>query len=105
MIVIHSVYTSGEFEAQAHVPKPVLVWLHGGGYFGGSAIGYHGNDGYDGKYPLQRAAGGLVVVVPQYRLAMFGFLPGKEVHDAGAANAGLRKSAFSSDSNRLNTDR
>lgn len=104
MIVIHSVYTSGEFEAQAHVPKPVLVWLHGGGYFGGSAIGYHGNDGYDGKYPLQRAAGGLVVVVPQYRLAMFGFLPGKEVHEAGAANAGLRESTFSSDSIRLYTD-
>ncbi|KAL1751678.1 Alpha/Beta hydrolase protein [Schizophyllum commune] len=89
-----NVYTSGEFEAQAHVPKPVLVWLHGGGYFGGSAIGYHGNDGYDGKYPLQRAAGGLVVVVPQYRLAMFGFLPGKEVHEAGAANAGLLDQQF-----------
>ncbi|KAI5890824.1 alpha/beta-hydrolase [Schizophyllum commune H4-8] len=89
-----NVYTSGDFEAQAREPKPVLVWFHGGGYFSGSAIGYHGNDGYDGKYPLKRANGGLVVVVPQYRLGMFGFLPGKEVHDAGAANAGLLDQQF-----------
>ncbi|KAL1725215.1 Alpha/Beta hydrolase protein [Schizophyllum commune] len=89
-----NIYTSGDFEAQAREPKPVLVWLHGGGYFSGSAIGYHGNDGYDGQYPLKRANGGLVVVVPQYRLGMFGFLPGKEVNDAGAANAGLLDQQF-----------
>ncbi|KAL1663518.1 Alpha/Beta hydrolase protein [Schizophyllum commune] len=89
-----NVYTSDDFETQAREPKPVLVWLHGGGYFSGSAIGYHGNDGYDGKYPLKRANGGLVVVVPQYRLGMFGFLPGKEVHESGAANAGLLDQQF-----------
>ncbi|KAL1673862.1 Alpha/Beta hydrolase protein [Schizophyllum commune] len=89
-----NVYTSGDFEAQAREPIPVLVWLHGGGYFSGSAIGYHGNDGYDGKYPLKRANGGLVVVVPQYRLGMFGFLPGKEVHESGASNAGLLDQQF-----------
>ena len=48
-------------------PRPVLFWIHGGGYTGGSgstAI-------YDGA---QLAADGAVVVTINYRLNVFGFL-------------------------------
>ena len=48
-------------------PRPVLFWIHGGGYTGGSgstAI-------YDGT---QLAADGAVVVTINYRLNVFGFL-------------------------------
>lgn len=60
-------------------PKPVLVWLHGGGLVGGA-----GSD-YDAR---RLAVGGdLVVVAPNYRLGVFGFFghPGLE----GSAGFGL----------------
>lgn len=52
---------------ETHQPRPVLFWIHGGGYTGGSgstAI-------YDGT---QLAADGAVVVTINYRLNVFGFL-------------------------------
>ncbi|MCE2540482.1 MAG: carboxylesterase family protein [Acidobacteria bacterium] len=58
-------------------PRPVLFWIHGGGYTGGSgstAI-------YDGT-PL--AADGAVVVTINYRLNVFGFL----AHPALSAHPG-----------------
>ncbi|KAL1742072.1 Alpha/Beta hydrolase protein [Schizophyllum fasciatum] len=81
--------------SQSYEPRPVLVWFHGGGYASGSASGLLGTDIWDGKYPLTRAKGGLVVVVVQYRLGMYGFLAGKEVHAAGGANAGIQDQQFS----------
>lgn len=57
-----------------------------GGYVAGSATGFDGND-------LIRESGeGVVVVVIQYRLGVFGFLPGQKVKNGGALNAGLRGS-------------
>jgi carboxylesterase type B len=56
-----------------------------GGYVGGSASQYPGND------ILREAGGGVVLVVIQYRLGLFGFLPGQKVKDGGVLNAGLRK--------------
>ncbi len=47
-------------------PKPVVVWLHGGGNFGGTA-----SDASASGAGL--AARGLVVVTLNYRLGMFGF--------------------------------
>ena len=56
-----------------------------GGYAFGSAPPYNGND-------LVREAGnGVVAVVIQYRLGVFGFLPGEKVKEGGALNAGLCK--------------
>src|SRR5204862_3528912 len=46
--------------------KPVLVWLHGGGNFGGTA-----SDA--GASGAGLAARGLVVVTTNYRLGLFGF--------------------------------
>ena len=67
----------------------MLVWIHGGGYGAGGATGLAGVDVFDGKYPILRAQGDLVVVVIQYRLGMYGFLAGSDVQAAGAANLGL----------------
>jgi len=48
-------------------PKPVIVWLHGGGNFGGTA-----SDASSSGAGL--AARGLVVVTLNYRVGLFGFL-------------------------------
>ncbi|KAF8183427.1 Alpha/Beta hydrolase protein [Pholiota molesta] len=72
---------------------PVVVWIHGmiwlkyydspyqRRYVGGSASQYPGND------ILREAGGGVVLVVIQYRLGLFGFLPGQKVKDGGVLNA------------------
>ncbi|KAI5832833.1 alpha/beta-hydrolase [Schizophyllum commune Tattone D] len=89
-----NVWTSGNFEGQTKTSKPVLVWIHGGGYGAGGATGLAGVDVFDGKYPIIRAQGDLVVVVIQYRLGMYGFLAGSDVQAAGAANLGLIDQQF-----------
>ena len=50
-------------------PKPVMVWLHGGGFVVGTA----GFQTYDGTQLAK--AGDVVVVSANYRLGMLGFLP------------------------------
>ncbi|MEU3643105.1 carboxylesterase family protein [Lentzea sp. NPDC034063] len=60
--------------------KPVIVWLHGGGYFMGAG------SNYDARRFAER--GDVVVVTVNYRLGIFGFLgmPGL----AGSGTFGLR---------------
>ncbi len=53
--------------AQTAEPRPVLYWIHGGGYTGGSGS----TSIYDGSH---LAADGAVVVTINYRLNVFGFL-------------------------------
>lgn len=48
-------------------PAPVLLWIHGGGFVGGSGAAPH----YDGA---RLAAKGVVVVTINYRLGVFGYL-------------------------------
>ncbi|KAJ7906506.1 Alpha/Beta hydrolase protein [Mycena leptocephala] len=67
---------------------PVLVWIHGGGYVAGRA------SLYDGEDVINQSNRGIVVVVIQYRLGVFGFLPGAEVKKNGALNAGLLDQDF-----------
>ncbi|KXN84321.1 Lipase 4 [Leucoagaricus sp. SymC.cos] len=67
---------------------PVIVWIHGGGYMAGSAFGFDGDD------LIREAGGGVVAVIIQYRLGVFGFLPGQKVHDGGVLNAGLLDQQF-----------
>ncbi|OAX44700.1 alpha/beta-hydrolase, partial [Rhizopogon vinicolor AM-OR11-026] len=62
---------------------PVVVWVHGGGYISGAASGYDGGD------LIKHSNYGVIVVVIQYRLGLFGFLAGKAVKEGGALNAGL----------------
>ena len=52
--------------------KPVMVWLHGGGNYGGTASGAN----FDGESLARR---GVVLVTVNYRLTVFGFLAHPEL--------------------------
>ncbi|CAE6506342.1 unnamed protein product [Rhizoctonia solani] len=67
---------------------PVLVWIHGGGYLFGDAASY------DPTPMIQASKHSFVAVIIQYRLGVFGFLPGSEVKKNGALNAGLLDTEF-----------
>jgi para-nitrobenzyl esterase len=51
---------------------PVIVWIHGGGYYGGTAA----QPGYDGANLAKRGA---IVVTVNYRLGVFGFFSHPEL--------------------------
>lgn len=63
---------------------PVFVWIHGGGYAGGSA------STFDPSSLMKTGKNGFVAVVIQYRLGPFGFLSSEEVRDQGGLNAGIQ---------------
>ncbi|KAJ7775486.1 Alpha/Beta hydrolase protein [Mycena metata] len=67
---------------------PTIVWIHGGGYTSGAASMYPGTD------LISQSQRGVVVVAIQYRLGLFGFLPGSEVKNNGTLNAGLLDQDF-----------
>ncbi|KAJ7692080.1 Alpha/Beta hydrolase protein [Mycena rosella] len=67
---------------------PTLVWIHGGGYLAGAASSFNGED------IIRQSNRGVVVVLIQYRLGVFGFLPGTAVKRDGALNAGLLDQDF-----------
>ncbi|KAE9408462.1 alpha/beta-hydrolase [Gymnopus androsaceus JB14] len=69
-------------------PLPTLVWIHGGGYIMGGADEFSGSD------LLREANNEIVAVIIQYRLGLFGFLPGSEVKANGSLNAGLLDQDF-----------
>ncbi|KAG1888833.1 Alpha/Beta hydrolase protein [Suillus subluteus] len=79
-----NVYTPGsEVVATPGGGLPVVVWIHGGGYIEGAASEFSGADLIiDSSY-------GVITVLVQYRLGLFGFLPGEAVKEGGALNAGL----------------
>ncbi|MEO3760889.1 carboxylesterase family protein [Mycobacterium sp. B14F4] len=63
-------------------PRPVLVWIHGGGFFNGSG------DIYDARRLAGR--GGIVVVTINYRLGALGFLAHPALgRDGAIGNFGL----------------
>ncbi|WP_080059216.1 carboxylesterase/lipase family protein [Spirosoma aerolatum] len=62
-----------------HPTRPVMVWIHGGGYLGGSARGY------DGRVLARK---GVVVVTLNYRLGALGYL----AHPALAAESPHQRS-------------
>jgi len=49
-------------------PKPVMVWIHGGGYFQGSTAQRY----YDGRHLAEN--GDVIVVTVNHRLGVFGFV-------------------------------
>lgn len=59
-------------------PYPVMVWLHGGGYVSSANVQYPGHF---------LAAKDVVVVVPNYRIGIFGFMSTGD--DAARGNYGL----------------
>ncbi|SJK98932.1 uncharacterized protein ARMOST_02209 [Armillaria ostoyae] len=90
-----NVYTPGQLDFHTSGRNlSVVVWLHGGGYDIGGATGFFGNDSYNGNDLVREAGGGVVAVVIQYRLGLFGFLAGESVKAHGALNAGLLDQQF-----------
>ncbi|KAF7343233.1 Carboxylic ester hydrolase [Mycena venus] len=67
---------------------PTLIYIHGGGYFLGSSSQFRGTD------LIAQSNRGVVVVIVQYRLGLFGFLAGNKVKKNGALNAGLLDQEF-----------
>ena len=64
-------------EWPARTGKPVMMWIHGGGNSGGSALGSGGIEPpFDGESLSKR---GVIVVTIQYRLGVFGFLAHPEL--------------------------
>ncbi|KAK0188372.1 alpha/beta-hydrolase [Armillaria mellea] len=67
---------------------PVIVYMHGGGYDAGNTSLYPVQDFVKGSDY------GLVAVSIQYRLGVFGFLPGAALKYGGVLNAGLLDQNF-----------
>ncbi|KAJ7282437.1 Alpha/Beta hydrolase protein [Mycena rebaudengoi] len=67
---------------------PVMVFIHGGGYVGGTSSTFLGSD------ILNQSNRGLVVVLIQYRVGLFGFLAGTAMKKNGALNIGLLDQDF-----------
>lgn len=59
---------------------PVMVWIHGGGFFGGAGS----QPGYDGTRLTQQ---GVIVVTLNYRLGLFGFFAHPELSAESPAKA------------------
>ncbi|KAK0211203.1 Alpha/Beta hydrolase protein [Desarmillaria ectypa] len=84
-----NVYVPGQFDSRSSGRSlPVVVWIHGGGYVSGGA------NGFSGSNLIRESGGGVVAVVIQYRLGLFGFLAGESVKAHGTLNAGLLDQQF-----------
>ncbi|KAL2844384.1 alpha/beta-hydrolase [Aspergillus pseudodeflectus] len=70
---------------------PVLVWIYGGGYTGGSKTG-QGSGSPVGL--LRRGNNEFVYVAINYRLGAFGWLSGSAIQRNGTANSGLLDQRF-----------
>lgn len=66
------------------VPRPVLVWIHGGAY----CVGASSQTVYDGRRLAE--GGDLIVVTVNYRLGVFGFLDLSSFGPEFETNIGLR---------------
>ncbi|KAG1724378.1 Alpha/Beta hydrolase protein [Suillus paluster] len=92
--VARSVYTAGsEVVVTPSGGLPVVVWIHGGGYISGAA------NLYNGAELIMKSKHGVITVVLQYRLGLFGFLAGEVVKDGGWVQAYI--SNFGGDPTRV----
>ncbi|KAF3065585.1 putative secreted lipase [Trichoderma lentiforme] len=65
---------------------PVLFWIYGGGFLGGSTAGFDGTKLIDTGVLLGKP---FIFVAVNYRVAGWGFMPGKQILEEGSGNAGL----------------
>lgn len=83
-----SVYAPLPSQVPASGSLPVMVWLHGGGYVGGGEK----ESRLNATWTLQRRVGAAVIVVPNYRLDVFGFLGSSKLRSrdpSGKGSTGL----------------
>ncbi|KAJ6520815.1 Alpha/Beta hydrolase protein [Mycena vulgaris] len=91
-----NVYYPSDVAGAPLADLPTVVWIHGGGYLLGSASAFNAN----GEDIIRQSNRGVVVVLIQYRLGVFGelfsycFLPGAAVKQDGSLNAGLLDQDF-----------
>lgn len=71
----------------ADAKLPVLFWIYGGGFEGGSTAQQDGAQIVKKSVDLGHP---IIFVQSNYRLGGFGFLPGKELQADGSTNLGLR---------------
>ncbi|KAJ6524285.1 Alpha/Beta hydrolase protein [Mycena vulgaris] len=100
-----NVYFPSDAEGTPVKDLPVLVWIHGGGcveflafipalidfWIDTSQVKLACTTAED---VINQSNRGIVLVIIQYRLGVFGFLPGAEVKKNGALNAGLLDQDF-----------
>ncbi|KAH8129886.1 Alpha/Beta hydrolase protein [Trichoderma asperelloides] len=72
-------------EAGANIP--VLFWIYGGGFVGGSTTGFDGTELIKTGVQLNQP---FIFVAVNYRVGGWGFMPGEEILREGSGNAGLR---------------
>ncbi|KAL7953642.1 Alpha/Beta hydrolase protein [Trichoderma compactum] len=65
---------------------PVLFWIYGGGFLAGSTAGFDGTKLVDTGVLLGKP---FIFVAVNYRVAAWGFLPGRQILEEGSGNAGL----------------
>ncbi|OCT51554.1 carboxylesterase [Cladophialophora carrionii] len=68
----------------SHGPRPVVVWIHGGGFIFGD-----GNSEFDGNYLVQHSVEKgkpVIYVAMNYRLGFFGFLASRELRAEAEAS-------------------
>ncbi|KAJ7163554.1 Alpha/Beta hydrolase protein [Mycena crocata] len=83
-----SVYYPSDASGVPTGSLPVLLYIHGGGYLVGASSQFRGTD------LLKQSNRGVVVVIIQYRLGLFGFLSSEAVKKNGTLNAGLLDQDF-----------
>lgn len=66
---------------------PVLFWIYGGGFVGGSTPPFDGKNLIATGVQLNQS---FVFVSVNYRVGGWGFMPGEEIYREGSGNAGLR---------------
>lgn len=71
---------------KAGADLPVLVWIFGGGFELGSTGLYDGSSIVSASVELEMP---VIFVAMNYRVGGFGFMPGSEILEDGAANLGL----------------
>ncbi|KAL3419365.1 carboxylesterase family protein [Phlyctema vagabunda] len=67
---------------------PVVIWIHGGGFWGGSAADTQLNGSYIVQQSVAQSTP-IIFVSIQYRLLFYGFPSGNEPHALGVENLGL----------------
>jgi carboxylesterase type B len=71
---------------EAGADLPVLFWIYGGGFVGGSTSGFDGTELVKTGVQLRQP---FIYVAVNYRVGGWGFMPGDEILREGSGNAGL----------------
>ncbi|KAL3426049.1 carboxylesterase family protein [Phlyctema vagabunda] len=88
VLVPEPIFNSKKKRTGSSKGAPVLVWIYGGGYTGGSKGGSGNPAGLIAASQVDKSEG-VVFVAMNYRVGMFGWLSGPTFQANGTANVGL----------------